>query len=230
MSVKKVNDKRESSVNFYVVDVGDEIPDFNLESQMGRVAYHSLIDGKWGVIVSFKQSFDPVATTEIAMLCKMQEEFEARNISVMTLGSDAVSSYRRWIKDIEELQGVKVNIPLIADTDCSLLKQYGCARPTPPSGLFQVTCNCILLVDIAKRVRVSMRYTPTVGRNFYEVIRAFDALQLVTYHKVVSPANWGSGQDVMVHNDISSEDAAKTLPKGFITIKPWFRLTPCPDA
>eukprot|EP01041_Mallomonas_annulata_P002612 gene2612-5105_t len=220
----------------YTLDVGDEylvrkqVPDFRLESQMGTISLQSLLDGKWGLLVSFRMSFDPVATTEIAMLCKLFEEFDARNVAIITVGGDQVSNYRRWIKEIEELQAVKVTIPLISNPDLSLLEKYGCARPTPPHGNLQILSTGIFLIDIDKRIRVAMRYSPSVGRNFYEIIRAFDALQLVTYHKVSCPSNWGSGQDVFVHNDIDSEEATKILPKGFVAIKPWFRLTPCPDA
>eukprot|EP00607_Mallomonas_marina_P000606 CAMPEP_0182428834 /NCGR_PEP_ID=MMETSP1167-20130531/23972_1 /TAXON_ID=2988 /ORGANISM="Mallomonas Sp, Strain CCMP3275" /LENGTH=210 /DNA_ID=CAMNT_0024611977 /DNA_START=165 /DNA_END=794 /DNA_ORIENTATION=- len=205
----------------YTLDIGDEAPDFRLDSQMGNVSFHSLIDGKWGLLVTFRACFDPVVTTEIGMLCKLFEEFEARNIAVVAIGADSVANYRRWIKDIEELQAVKVNIPIISDPDNSVLVALGTARTSQFSKQIRVVSNGMFLIDLDKRIRVSSRYSPSVGRNFYEPIRSFDALQLSTYHRVVCPANWGSGQDVFVHNEVSNEEATKVLPKGFVSIKPW---------
>lgn len=211
------------------VDVGDLAPDFTLNSQMGPIALHPLLEGKWGLVVTFGKAFDPVATTDIGFLSKMIEEFEARNITVVTIGNDSVTAFRKWIKDIEELQSVKVNIPLVSDVDCTVLKKFGCARMSSVEKEIMPHCLGIFLIDLDKRVRSAMKYGPNTGRNFYETIRLFDALQLATYHSVVTPANWGLGQDVVVNNDVTDEEAEDMFPKGFVTIKKWFRLVTAPE-
>ena len=213
-----------------VADIGDEVPNFTLESQMGMITWHDLIDAKWAVLFTFHTAFDPVATSEIGMLCKLRDEFDSRNITVAFMGADTVTNYREWITDIEELQNVKVNVPLIADeADCSVLQQYGVARPTPPTMVCKPVSHGIFLVDIDRRLRISMKYSMAVGRNVYEILRAFDAMQLTIYHKVIVPANWGNGNEVMVHNDVTNEQANEAFEKGFVQIKPWFRVTPAPD-
>lgn len=209
-----------------LVDVGDEIANFSLESQLGRISYHEAINGRWGVMVTFGLAFDPVATTDLGMLARLADEFEARNISLLAVGNDSVMNYRRWIKDIEELNSIKVNYPIMSDPDMRILRQFGCARLTPPLGEPKLTCNGIFVVDIDMRLRSSMKYSTSVGRNMYEVLRLYDALQLCVHHKVVTPSNWGMGQDVLLHNDVSAEEAAHMR---FAKIKPWFRLTPCPE-
>jgi thioredoxin-dependent peroxiredoxin len=212
------------------VDIGDEVPDFTLESQVGNITFHDLLEGRWGLLLTFDKAFDPVATTEIGMICKLRDEFDSRNISVAFLGGDTVTHYREWISDIEELQNVKVNVPLIADeADCSVLRQYGCARQVPPTMAVAPVSHGVFLVDIDRRLRINMKYSCAVGRNMYEIIRAFDAMQLTIYHKVIIPANWGNGNEVMVHNDVTNEEANEAFEKGFVQIKPWFRITPAPD-
>lgn len=213
----------------WTVEIGDECPNFTLESQVGMITWHDLIDGKWALLLTFNTAFDPVATTEIGMLCKLIDEFQARNITVVGMGADTVVHYREWIRDIEELQNVKVKIPLLSDFDCAVMKQFGCARPVPPDNTVKPIANGVFLIDIDRRVRIGMKYSMSIGRNLYEVIRAFDAMQLSIYHKVVVPANWGNGNEVMVHNSCSNDEAREALPKGFVEIKKWFRVTPAPD-
>lgn len=212
-----------------IVDVGDLAPDWTLNSQMGPIAFHPLIEGKWGLVVTFNKAFDPVATTDIGALSKMVDEFEARNIAIVTMGRDSVTAYRKWIKDIEELQSCKVTIPLVSDTECNILKKFGCAKRSSVEKEIIPHCMGVILVDLDKRVRSVMKYGPNTGRNFYEIIRLFDALHMATYHSVVTPSNWGMGQDVMVNNDVSNEEAQEMFPKGFVTIKKWFRLVSAPE-
>jgi thioredoxin-dependent peroxiredoxin len=213
----------------YAVEIGDEVPNFTLESQVGMITWHDLIDGKWALLLGIHSAYDPVATTEIGMTCKLIDEFESRNITIACIGNDSVVNYRDWIRDIEELQNVKVRIPIMQDEGCEVLKQYGCARPVPPTNEMKPICHGVWLVDIDRRLRLSMKYGKETGRNIYEIIRAFDALQLSIYHKVIVPANWGNGNEVMVRNDVSNEEATESLTKGFVQIKPWFRVTPAPD-
>ena len=213
-----------------MVDIGDEVPNWTLESHVGNITWHDLIDSKWAVLLTFGAAFDPVATTEIGMACKLRDEFDSRNIAVAFLGLDTVTHYREWITDVEELQNVKVNVPIITDdVDCAVLRQYGCARPIPPTMQPKPVSHGVFLIDVDRRLRISMKYSMSVGRNLYEILRAFDAMQLTIYHKVVVPANWGNGNEVMVHNDVGNEEANEAFEKGFVQIKPWFRVTPAPD-
>jgi len=217
------------------LDVGDLVEDFSLDSQVGKIDFLDMIEGKWCLLVTFASAFDPVTTTDLGMLSKMAMEFESRNIVVLTVGNDSVPNYRKWVKDIEELQTVKVNVPMLCDPDCAVLKSYGCAKEFldisaagggAGGGRMKPTCLGAFLIDIDRRIRTSMRYGMTAGRNFYELVRLFDALQLSTHHKVVCPSNWGHGQEVVLSNDVTQEEAARYR---YTEIKPWFRLTECPD-
>ena len=211
-----------------VTDIGDEVTDFNLDSQMGQISFRDYIDGKWAVVVTFGKAFEPVSTTEIGMLGKLHDEFEARNITTLCIGTDNSSSYRRWIKDIEELNTTKINFPLLSDPDCRVLKQFGCARDVIGGTKQDATINCFatFIIDLDKKVRYVMKYSTLTGRNFYEILRAYDAIQISIHYRVVIPTNWGMGQDVLVHPDMSNEEAASMR---FATIKPYFRLAPCPE-
>lgn len=156
----------------------------------------------------------------------MLQEFESRNIFPIAIGNDSVANYRRWINDIEDIQQVKVKIPVVSDPGCKVLVRLGCARVSPVYNEMIPISLGVFLIDIDKRIRTSMRYSPTTGRNFYEVLRLFDGLQLVTKHKIVVPCNWGIGQDVMLNNDVPSEQQDSFR---FVEVRPWFKLTPCPE-
>lgn len=210
----------------YPLEISDEVPDFKLDSQMGTIEFHDLIDGKWCLFVTFCHAFDAVATTDIGMLCKMSQEFEARRIVIVAVGNDSIPNFRRWSKDIEELLAVKVSIPLICDPDCSLLKKFGCARDFPLEGKAKPSCLGAFLIDLDRRIRVATKYSTTTGRNFYEYLRVYDALSLVTHHKCVCPSNWGSGQEVMLSMDMTKDEAAQYR---YSEIKPWFKVMPDPN-
>ena len=209
-----------------VLDVGDEVPNFNLDSQMGMISFREIIDGRWCLLVTIGQAFDAVATTDVAMVCKLYDEFESRNILPLVVGNDSVSNYRRWINDIEDIQSTKVKVALMADTQCKVLAKFGCARVSPVLNELIPTNIGVFLVDIDKRIRISMRYSPLTGRNFYEIIRSYDALQMVTLHKVVCPSNWGQGQDVMLQKEITEEEENNYR---FVEVRNWFKLTPSPE-
>jgi thioredoxin-dependent peroxiredoxin len=207
------------------LDVGDQIPDFTLDSQVGKIDFHDLIDGKWALVVTFGSAFDPVATTDIGMLSRMEMELEARNIQVVCIGNDTLPNYRRWIRDIEEIQAVRVNIPLMSDTDnMKNLRMLGCAKYYPIEETVKHTASGAFLLDLDRNIRYSSRYGSTVGRNWYEVLRTFDALQLTTNSKCVCPSNWGQGQDIILSTDITKDES--TLFR-FTEIKPWFKIAPC---
>jgi thioredoxin-dependent peroxiredoxin len=137
-----------------------------------------------------------------------------------------VSNYRKWLKDVEELQSARVSFPLLADPDCRVLTKLGVTREQPWNGEVVPHCLGLFLIDIDKRIRMSSRYSSTTGRNFYEVLRCYDAVALTTYHRVVCPSNWAIGQEVMLNNEMQPEEAAQYR---FVEIKPWFKLTPCPE-
>lgn len=208
------------------LDLGDVIPSFYLDSQVGEIDFEDSTDGKWCLLITVGSSFDPVTTTEIGMLSRLELEFESRNIAVLVVGNDSVGNYRKWVKDIEDIQAVRVNLPILADKDCKILHQLGCAKYSPLDKKILPTCNGSFLLDLDRRIRVSNKYGFMTGRNWYEFFRVYDALQLSTYKKVLTPANWGQGQDVLLSEDITKDEATEFR---FTEIKPWFKLTPCPE-
>jgi alkyl hydroperoxide reductase subunit AhpC len=147
----------------YVIDVPDEVPDFRLDSQLGAIRFRDLIDGKWCLFVTIHKAFDPVATTEVGALQKILGEFTARNIIIVIISNDSVGNYRRWIKDISEIELTQVEIPIVSDPSSSILRQYGCAREMPPYGEIKVTSVGTFLIDLDKRVRSSMKYSVNAG-------------------------------------------------------------------
>ena len=147
----------------YILDVPDEVPDFHLDSQLGAIRFRDLIDGKWCLLVTIHKAFDPVATTEIGALQKLLPEFLARNVAVLVLCNESVSNYRKWIKDITEIESVAVEIPLVSDPGATVLKQYGCARDVPPYGETRVTSIGTFLIDMDRRIRTSSRYSVHTG-------------------------------------------------------------------
>ena len=209
-----------------ILDVGDEVPNFNLDSQMGMISFREILDGRWGLLVTIRTAFDAVASTDVALVCKLYEEFEARNVLPLVVGNDSVSNFRRWITDIEDIQSTKVRVALMADTQCKVLAKFGCARMSMAVNELVPSNVGVFLIDLDKRIRTSMRYSPLTGRNFYEVLRSYDALQMVTLHKVVCPSNWAMGQDVMLQTDITEEEETNYR---FVEVRPWFKLTPSPE-
>jgi alkyl hydroperoxide reductase subunit AhpC len=153
----------------YILDVSDEVPDFRLDSQLGAIRFRDLIDGKWCLLVSIHKAFDPVATTEIGALQKLLDEFTARNIAVVVISNDSVSNYRKWIKDINELELTQIEIPLVSDPGAVTLKQYGVVREIPPYGELKVTSVGTFLIDMDKRIRSSMKYSINAGISFWNL-------------------------------------------------------------
>lgn len=209
-----------------VIDCGDSAVGFSLNSTLGAVNFFDIIDAKWAVLVTITHAKDPVATTDIGFLAKLAEEFESRNVMVVIVGNDSVASLRDWIKDIEELQSVRCNFAILSDPDCNVLKQYGCAKTNIIEKVVKPTSLGCFIIDLDKRIRSSSRNSPSIGRNWYEVLRQLDALFMTTFHRVVCPANWGQGQDVMLHPTASPEEASLYR---FVEAKPWFRIATCPE-
>lgn len=209
-----------------ILDVGDMVPPFSLNSQVGEVDYEDITEGKWCLIVTVGGAFDPVTTTDIGMLSRFELEWESRNIAVIVIGSDSIPNYRKWVRDIEELQAVKVNVPILNDDGCRILRKFGCAKYMTAEEKTVPSCFGSFLVDLDRRIRWSNRGGMTNGRNWYECLRMFDALQLSIHNKILTPSNWGQGQDILLSGDITKDEA--TLFR-FTEIKPWFRLAPLPD-
>ncbi|GMI16010.1 hypothetical protein TrLO_g2076 [Triparma laevis f. longispina] len=213
------------------LQVGDEAPNFTCDSHLGMITLHEVLDGQFSMLVTFPHDFEAVATTELGAIAKLQEEFEARNVKLFALSVDTKGNHRRWIDEVEELQDCKITFPLFADVDGAVSRVYGLVRPGTVGNAAKSVINAglIVLIDLDKRIRFISQYPSTTGRNFYEVLRVIDTLQLTLFHSVATPANWMQGEDVFVRNDISATAAGAMFPKGFVAIKEWFRITPQPD-
>mmetsp|Transcript_6761 Transcript_6761/g.7375 ORF Transcript_6761/g.7375 Transcript_6761/m.7375 type:complete len:217 (-) Transcript_6761:146-796(-) len=208
------------------LDVGDEVPGFDLESQLGKIYFKDIVEAKWSLLVTFASAFDPVTTTDFGLISRLFEEFEARNILLLAVGNETASNIRMWIKEIEELQTVKIKFPIMSDPTCTILKMFGCARDHVSLKKPQPISNGGFLIDVDRRIRYSSRSSVFIGRNWYEFLRQYDALMMVIYHPIACPANWAQGQQVMIKKDVATSDAADYR---CVEIKPWFRLAPCPE-
>ncbi|CAM9910084.1 unnamed protein product [Pylaiella littoralis] len=212
------------------LQIGDEIPNFTCESHMGNITLHSYIDSGWGVIFTYPRNNDPVSCTELGMLSKLSEEFDERNCKLLAIGVDSKMGHRNFIKDVQELQDCELKFPIIADASGDIFSLLGLVRPDaidPAKGIVPQTS--LLIVDLDLRVRMIVQYPCNVGHNYYETLRAIDALQHATFNRVGMPANWKEGEDVLVAANVSSSDAGHMFPKGMVDLRPWFRVTPQPD-
>jgi alkyl hydroperoxide reductase subunit AhpC len=206
--------------------LGDEAPDFTQESTAGTIKFHQWLGDSWGVLFSHPKDFTPVCTTELGMVAKLKPEFEKRNVKVIGLSVDPLSDHKRWIGDIEETQGTALNFPLLADADRKVSKLYDMIHPNANDTL---TVRSVFVIDPKKKVRLILVYPASAGRNFDELLRTIDSLQLTDQYKVATPVNWRDGQDVIIVPSVSSEDAKKLFPKGFKELKPYLRTTPQPN-
>ncbi|CAM9877298.1 unnamed protein product [Ectocarpus sp. 12 AP-2014] len=212
------------------LQIGDEIPNFTCESHMGSITLHSYINSGWGVIFTYPRNNDPVACTELGMLSKLSEEFDERNCKLLAIGVDSKIGHRNFIKEVQELQDCELKFPIIADASGEIFSLLGLVREDamdPTKGL--VLQTSLLVVDLDLRVRMIVQYPCTVGHNYYEALRAIDALQQATFNRVGIPANWKEGEDVLVGANVSSSDVGQMFPKGLVQLRPWFRVTPQPD-
>lgn len=227
---RKLREATDESIVTPVLQIGDEVPDLKCDATTGMFNLHDLIDGAFSVIVTFRQNEEPVATTEMGMLSKLKDEFAARDIRLVAVSCDSKNNHRKWIEEIQELQDCVVHFPIIADEDAEISRILGLVRPKAVNARMNLRpATSIFVMDIDKRIRIIQQYPATTGRNFYETIRAIDALQLHLYHQVVVPANWKQGDEVFVAPGVSSSAAATMFPKGFNEVKPWYRPTTQPD-
>ena len=206
--------------------LGDEAPDFTQDSTEGEINFHQWLGDSWGILFSHPADFTPVCTTELGTVAKLKPEFEKRNVKPIGLSIDPVDSHRRWSKDIEETQGVAPNFPLIADADRKVSLLYDMIHPEADATM---TVRSVFIIDPNKKIRLTLTYPAATGRNFDELLRVIDSLQLTEYQKVATPANWEQGADVVILPSISNEEADRLFPKGYKELKPYLRMTPQPD-
>ena len=215
--------------------INDMAPDFEAETTQGRIRFHEYIGDSWCVLFSHPKDFTPVCTTELGYLAGMQQEFEKRNCKIVGLSVDAVDDHGRWAADIEKSQGHKVGYPMIGDSDLNVAKQYGmlpadagetCAGRTAATN---ATVRTVFIIGPDKKIKLMLAYPMTTGRNFDEVLRVLDSMQLTAKHQVATPVNWQPGNDVIIVPAVSNEDAAKKYPAGWNTVLPYLRVVPQPE-
>ena len=208
------------------IQLGDTAPDFTQDSTEGPIHFYDYIDGSWAVLFSHPADFTPVCTTELGAVAKLKGEFDKRNVKVLGLSVDGLSDHESWSKDIEETQGAALNFPLLADHDRSVADLYGMIHPNANNTL---TVRSVFIIGPDKKLKLSLTYPASTGRNFDEIIRVIDSLQLTSEYQVATPANWEDGEDCIIVPSVSNEEAEKKFPKGFNEIKPYLRTTPQPN-
>src|SRR3954453_2969284 len=217
------------------LQLGDTAPDFEAETTEGRIRFHDWIGDSWAVLFSHPKDFTPVCTTELGYMARLQPEFEKRNTKIIGLSVDPVSSHGKWAGDIEETQGSKVNYPMIGDPELKIAKLYDMlpadAGDTSEgrTAAKNATVRPVFVVGPDKKIKLMLIYPMTTGRNFDEVLRVLDSMQLTAKHQVATPVNWKPGDDVIIVPAVSDEDAKKKYPAGFKTIKPYLRVVAQPQ-
>lgn len=213
--------------------IGDEAPDFTADTTEGRIRFHDWIGSSWAVLFSHPKDFTPVCTTELGYLAKIKPEFDKRNTKILGLSIDPVDDHKRWAKDIEETQGTAPNYPIIGDHDLTVAKLYDMIHPNatgaqPRTAADNATIRSVFVVGPDKKVKLILTYPMTTGRNFDEVLRVLDSLQLTSKHKVATPAQWKAGEDVIIAGSVSNEEAKQKYPDGWKSPKPYLRIVPQP--
>lgn len=207
--------------------LGDTAPDFTQDSSIGPISFHEWLGDSWGILFSHPADYTPVCTTELGATAKLADEFKKRNVKVLALSVDPVTSHHGWIKDINETQGTTVNFPILADADRKVSTLYDLIHPNASA---TATVRSVFVIDPHKKVRLTITYPASTGRNFDEILRVIDSLQLTEYHSVATPANWKDGEDVVIVPSLTDPDILKAkFPKGFKTVRPYLRLTPQPN-
>lgn len=205
--------------------LGDEAPDFKADTTIGEISFHEFLGNSWGVLFSHPADYTPVCTTELGKTARLKEEFEKRNVKVLALSVDPLEQHHGWIRDINETQGTQVTFPVIADEDRKIAALYDMIHPNASA---TATVRSLFIVGPDKKIKLSITYPASTGRNFAEVLRVIDSLQLTAEHSVATPADWVQGEDVIVVPSVSTEDAQKKFPKGLKIVKPYLRFTPQP--
>jgi alkyl hydroperoxide reductase subunit AhpC len=216
------------------LQIGETAPDFEAETTEGPIRFHDWIGDSWAVLFSHPKDFTPVCTTELGYMAKIKPEFDRRNVKVIGLSVDPVGIHAKWSEDIEETQGAAPNYPIIADADFNVSKLYGmlpaatAGDPAEPTPADNQTVRNVFVVGPDKMVKLVLVYPMTTGRNFDEVLRVIDSLQLTATHKVATPVNWQQGQDVIIAGSVSDDEAKETYPEGWESPRPYIRIVPQP--
>ncbi|MEM6627190.1 MAG: peroxiredoxin [Pseudomonadota bacterium] len=207
--------------------LGDVAPDFEADTTQGRIRFHEWIGDQWTVFFSHPADFTPVCTTELGYTAKLKPEFDKRNVKALAISVDPLETHQGWVNDIEETQNVAMNFPIIADPSREVANLYNMVHPNADP---KVTVRAVYVIDPNKKIRASFTYPPSSGRNFDEVLRLIDSLQLTDGYKVATPVNWADGQDVIIVPSLTDpNEIARLFPKGFTEVKPYLRVTPQPN-
>jgi thioredoxin-dependent peroxiredoxin len=214
--------------------IGEDAPDFEADTTEGRIRFHEWLGDSWGILFSHPKDFTPVCTTELGTMARMKPDFDKRNVKIIGLSVDPVDRHASWSKDIEETQGYSPNYPMIGDTNLTVSKLYG-MLPANTAGSSEgrtpsdnQTVRNVYVIGPDKKIKLLISYPMTTGRNFDEVLRVIESLQLTAKHSVATPANWKSGEDVIIATSVSDEQARTKFPQGWKTLKPYLRVTPQP--
>ena len=208
------------------IRLGDTAPDFTAQTTQGEINFHDWIGNNWAVLFSHPKDYTPVCTTELGMAAKLKPEFDKRGVKIIGLSVDALDSHKGWANDIEETQGSRVNFPMIADSDRKIADLYDMIHPNANDTF---TVRSVFVIDPQKKVRLTMTYPASAGRNFDEILRVIDSLQLTSSYSVATPVNWKDGDDCIILPALSDDEAREKFPAGFEIVKPYLRLTPQPN-
>ena len=206
--------------------LGDEAPDFTAETTEGPISFHQFLGSSWGVLFSHPKDFTPVCTTELGEVAKLKPEFDKRNVKVAGLSVDSVEDHKKWAGDIEETQGAALNFPLLGDPDRKISNLYDMIHPNANDTL---TVRSVFIIGPDKKVKLIITYPASTGRNFDEILRVIDSLQLTAGYKVATPANWKDGDDVIIGGTVSDDEAKQLFPQGWTAVKPYLRVLPQPN-
>lgn len=206
--------------------LGDTAPNFKAKTTMGDIDFHEWLGDSWGLLFSHPADFTPVCTTELGRTAALKEEFDKRNVKAIALSIDPMQSHMDWLSDIEETQHVKMNFPIIADDDRKVAELYDMIHPKADA---KFTVRSVFIIDPDKKIRLTLTYPPATGRNFAEILRVIDSLQLTDHHKVATPVDWEDGEDCVILPTITNEMATEMFPKGYKEVKPYLRMTPQPN-
>lgn len=208
------------------IKLGDTAPNFQADSSAGNIDFYDYLGNSWGILFSHPADYTPVCTTELGYTSKLKSEFDKRNTKVIALSVDGVEDHKNWIKDINETQNTEVQFPIIADKNRKVSELYDFIHP---NASVTATVRSLLIIDPEKKVRLIITYPASTGRNFNEILRVLDSLQLVDSHKIATPVNWNDGDDVIVPPSVSTDEAKTIFPKGITEIKSYLRYTPQPN-
>lgn len=206
--------------------LGDTAPNFKAKTSEGEIDFYEYLGNSWGVLFSHPADYTPVCTTELGRTASLKDEFAKRNVKVIALSVDDVESHKGWINDINETQNVEVNFPIVADENREVAQAYDMIHP---NASLTATVRSLFIIDPDKKIRLIITYPASTGRNFQEILRVIDSLQLTSNYNVATPADWKDGEEVVISPSIKTEDIPEKFPKGYVAVKPYLRLTPQPN-